>query len=231
LVARALGWGTTAGFKRYLNILNSTNWGTFTATAAKSQNTEWPAAAHVQTTSNTGGELALNVFKTPGSVGYVDQADAIAAGFSTTLTKHGSGSTKFYSFAVELQNNGVTATKAATYKTPEGSEGSSNCEGVTYNAPATVAPDIDWSGATENNATKGSVYPICTLTFDLGWEHYKYIKEYASPEETVNGVLGFLQYVVKTGQNTKLLNEHYAKLPAGIATEAVNGAVSSNIGV
>jgi hypothetical protein len=249
LYARFSASGTTAGFKRWLSDLPSTNkaaWEKATETAAKSESNEW-AEGGAKPTEEVGGEklekgsqLAKAAYEKPGTtgvIGYADLADAVSAGFSTTVTEHEVEKVKYDSFVAEVQNNEYTSA-SPEYASPENTS-ESNCTGAEYKEAKPkneVAPNIDWSNARQSNviSKSGSVknYPICTLTFDLAWRNYEYMKatKYPKDEETANTVLGYLKWIVGAGQTTaKLTENHYGALPTAIDTKAVAGVTATNI--
>lgn len=175
LQARESSSGTTAGFKRYLNKILTSIYGSFTNTAAKSESaSEWPELSNKKETGNkTGGELAEKVMKAPASTGYADLADAINSGFTTTPHElETAGKEKYWTIIAKVPNKGEETGGEAV--SPEASSGEgSNCEGAKFESPAEIGENVDWSKATETNATAGEsgVYPICTLTFDVLWSH------------------------------------------------------------
>lgn len=243
LEARETSSGTTAGFKRYLDDLEPAVYGPFTETAEKSESqTEWPELVNKHETGNKGGgELAKNVYETPGTIGYADLADARKAGF-TGVTPHehtnGNGE-KYYSFFVQINNGGISS--SSEWESPEFvSTGAANCSKASYPEPATVGPNVDWSIAKQGNATVGgtTAYSICTLTFDVAWQHYSFVKAEKANKEKVsyvskqsNTVFDYLAWLVSTeaqGQ-AALTSGHFAPLPAKIKQEAEKGVVSKNI--
>jgi hypothetical protein len=235
LYARESASGTTAGFKRFLDVINHAGWGALVTTAVKAENTEWPGAV-LETGFGKGSQLAEGVFSKPGAngaVGYADLADALKAGFSTKVTLHTVGTELLYSFIAEVQNNPMNAEEGPTYASPLASGGSaSNCANATYNAPNRVLPNMDWSGARQNNVEGGTAYPICTLTFDLAWHEYGKPKKggvAVYTEAQRNTVFNYLLYIVNEGQNAALESNHYGKLTGTIATSAINGVTGTNI--
>jgi hypothetical protein len=252
LYARFSASGTTAGFKRWLSDLPSAHqaaWEKATSTAAKSENNEWAEGGAKPTEEvegeklEKGSQLAKAVFEKPGTsgaIGYADLADAVSAGFSTTVTEHTVGTTKYDSFVVEVQNNEYTSA-TPEYASPE-NVAESNCTGAEYKAavPNEVAPNANWSNARQTNVISktGSTtnYPICTMTFDLTWRNYEYLgtkystEIYSGDAQTANTVLGYLKWVVSTGQTTaKLKEDHFGPLPKGIDEKAVTGVTATNI--
>lgn len=246
LEAREVGSGTTAGFKRYLDDLNSTVYGACTATAAESESAScWPGVKPDETGNETGGELAEKVFTTEGTTGYADVSDAIKKGFAKPgeFVSHTSGGKTFYSAILEVPNGGAELGKEGRVVSPLGGSEESNCSGAEYPEPTEVGPNIDWSQAKQGNATSGraGVYPICTLTFDLAWERYKSIEwvnpKTSSKEPYSEGqyytAFNYLRLVVTEGQTgtalAELEKEHFYGVPAKVVTEDEKGVNMKNI--
>lgn len=243
LDARSLSSGTTAGFKRYLADLEPTVYGHCTETAVEAESsTCWPNNNILEKTGNeTGAELAKKVFSTLGRIGYVDLADARNAGFGAngTIVRH-----EDYDTFIALINNGGQAHEAeGFYESPEASNEGSRCEAAEYARPKTVGPDVDWSRATQSNATshKSGVYPICTLTFDVLWEHYgwpewKNLKSGLTEKYTqaqYGTTLSYLRYVTTEGQKGEALEalhkNHFEALLSPIKTEVEEGLTMNDV--
>lgn len=250
LESRAKASGTTAGFKRFLDDVNSTGWGSFVSTPAKAESQEeWPlfSADKMHETGNeTGGLLAEKVYDTPNSIGYADLADAVAKGFTATPVLHGAAGEEYYSFFVEVQNNLNNTGEPATYVSPsedaaELKTSGANCEAAAYNEPEGKEDtwNEDWSGAKQTNWGNGEAYPICTLTFDLAWHHYGYgglksryesktkvgtLEYNTSDAEVAATVRGYLKWVVTKGQEStskSTVEEHqYDVLPSEVKKKA-----------
>jgi PBP superfamily domain len=233
LYARSTANGTTAVFKHFLYQADPAHWIAFVESDNKAEDTNWPAT--VSKINATGREEAERVLASENSIGYAELADARAAGFSSTPTTKGS----HYSFFVQVQN----ASGPTKFAAPEATGGASNCKAAEYDTMAegtklTVAPNTDWSHAWQTKALEGAAekYPICALTFDLAWQHYKRLDEgsngYGNDEETVNSVFQYFSYMVGEGQAlTKLLTEHYAPLPRELTKLVREGVTSSHIGL
>ncbi len=228
LIVRSKNSGTTAGFKRGLNQINTKHWSKFVETPAVAENTTWPATT--LKISSTGKEEAENVSKTANSIGYADLADARSAGLtrSPKLHKLTGGAEEAYSFFVRVE---VGAGKIS----PEAEvEEGSNCALALYNEPASVAPNVDWSGASQTNDTGGKAYPFCTLTFKLAWKHYSGLTP-AYTAGTENSVLDLFHYVVNDAQEgtaAKALElKHYWPLVEPMLAHARTGVSATNIGV
>jgi hypothetical protein len=243
LDARSLSSGTTAGFKRYLDDLEPAVYGHCTETAVEAESSAcWPNSSILEKTGNeTGAELAKKVFTTLGRIGYVDLADALNAGFGAngTIVRH-----EDYDTFIALINNGSQAHEAeGSYESPEASNEGSRCEAAEYARPKTVAPDVDWSRATQSNATshKSGVYPICTLTFDVLWERYgwpewKNLKSGVMEKYTqaqYGTTFSYLRYVTTEGQKGEALEalhkNHFEALPSSIKTEVEEGLTMNDV--
>lgn len=229
LFARSSGSGTTAGFKRYLDLVagGAAPWNALTETPAKSEDTNWPAEAeaskHLDKCCARGSELALTVYNTPNSSGYADLSDAVHEKFTAKWVKHlNEAKTLEYWSAVAV----VKANTA--FESPEETGGGSNCKNAKYQEETrSVVPGEDWSSAQQTNVKENSAYPICTLTFDLAWNKYattpleaagKYGSK-AKAEETRNTVRNYLEWVTGPGQSAALKAQHYGELPAGIKSK------------
>lgn len=235
LQARATPSGTTAGFKRYLADLNSA-FGKYVENAEKAESQEeWPLFGKMgwnETGNNTGGELAKTVYNTPGTVGYADLADARKAGFAAgnVPVEHEVAGKKYYSFIVEISNGGEEEKAGSSkFESPEGdatSSAASDCDRASYPEPAKVGVNIDWSRAKQQNNTKGEGgYPICTLTYDVGWQHYEKVSAYGSNAGKIaNTVVGYLRWILHEGEtSSSLTSDHYAPLTTNVRTRAEAG--------
>jgi ABC-type phosphate transport system substrate-binding protein len=236
LQAREKASGTTAGFKRFMNKIaeargeSPSRWKMYVETAGKAENTTWPSKP-VETKDPTGGELAKHVYEEPGQVGYADLADAEAQNFTKDPVEHTNAkSEKYYTFMAAVQSNGVAA--KPEFKPAFTSKGGSNCANATYEEPAEVAPNVDWSGAVDNNWNLNKSYPICTLTFDVAWEHYEYANlstKYSEPAKVANTVKSYLEWIVTKGEGETLEANHYGALPAATKTKAESGVTATHI--
>lgn len=231
LEARETASGTTAGFKRYLDDLEPTEFGTCTSNAVESESPGcWPSAPS-ETGNNTGGKLAEKVAATAGSVGYADSADSIAQKFPPHPgTAEKIGSNGYESIILEVPNHG---TSEGTPESPLGSKEESNCSKAKYSEPTKVAANVDWSKAKQTNATAGEegVYPICTLTFDVAWEKYSAVGAYS--HEQYNTTFSYLSWIVTDGQTgtplTELEKAHFYVLPTKVQEEAEEGVTMEHI--
>ncbi|HEY2282359.1 MAG TPA: hypothetical protein VGH60_02275 [Solirubrobacteraceae bacterium] len=225
LEARSSNSGTTAGFKRYLDLVaaGAAPWNELTETPLKAEEPNWPSEAektHLDKCCTKGSEVASTVLNTPNSSGYADLADARHEGFTTKWVDHLNAAKELYLSAIALVKSNTE------FESPEETSGGSNCKNATYNEETRVVkPGADWSTAQQTNIKTNKAYPICTLTFDLAWNKYDtpaLVSQYgtlAVTEETRNTVRNYLEWVTSGGQSATLKSDHYGELPAGIKTK------------
>ncbi|HEX3520216.1 MAG TPA: hypothetical protein VHT29_14375 [Solirubrobacteraceae bacterium] len=230
LQVRSANSGTTAGFKRFLGSIGtadlanpeSATWKPLNETGEKSENTEWPAGATVNKCCEKGSELAETVFKNAGELGYADLADARKAGFTTEWKKTGPVGSEFWVIIAKVETQGESISPEVA------GNKESNCTKTVYKGiPANVKAGEDWSAVRQENTEKAlsAAYPICTLTYDLAWQHYEWPSLTGDPEikytqGEFNAVHEYLKWVTSTGQTLALLLEkHYGKLPAALITK------------
>ena len=216
------------------------NFGTFETEKAESktwneisegtENTTWPAAAHVLKPEATGGgALVSKVAETPSSIGYANLADARSNGSFTPPTGGGSKAR----FWAALQNNGIGTTGTITYTDPaSGGDkeplANANCVGEEYAngenpfpPPAVTEP---WNEVTTKVTEKN--YTLCGLTYVLAFTEYsKYTGTTLQEATTVNN---FVKYTLATGAaggQSLIVNHDYLGLPTGaVLTDAHKGA-------
>jgi len=256
LQAREVPSGTTAAYKRYLADLDPTDFGSITETAGESEsNTNWPlevgkSADFNETGNETGGELAKRVYETSGTMGYADISDARNQEFTEAPGRpktHGPVGKEYESLVVLVHNGKPEAAKEGESESPQVEQGShvkaSHCENAKFPEPKKVGPDIDWSRAKQENATSAElgVYPICTLTFDVAWGHYRWVKwENAAKtqqemysEAQYNTAFNYLRWVVTAGQEgtpaKELEENNFEPLPEPVLKEAREGVTKAHI--
>src|SRR5215471_12936899 len=83
LAVRSDSSGTTANFSLFLTLAAASTWKLGTSSTIN-----WPSSAHA---GNGNGGVAQVIKSTPGSIGYVDYADAKAAGLTFASVKNKSG--------------------------------------------------------------------------------------------------------------------------------------------
>jgi len=211
-VVRLDGSGTTHIFKKYLGLINKETFETEKAetktwdeVSEGTENTTWPAAAHVVKPETTGGgALVSKVAATPSSIGYANLADARNSG-SFSSPSGGPGTTRFW---VELQNNGIGTTGTVTYAEPASNgdfyttPGNANCIGEEYAngvnpfpPPGVLEP---WNEVTTKLTEKN--YTLCGLSYALAFTTYS---SYAgTTEKEATAVNNFLDFVLGTNPAT-----------------------------
>jgi ABC-type phosphate transport system substrate-binding protein len=228
-IVRAEGSGTTYQFKNYLALVNkSKNGGTEKAIctsespttkwteleeigAGGTPNTTWPtcSSASAPKTAAGGGKLAEEVKEHEGYIGYVALPDAKKQ--ETTEAK-----------VIKVQNNG---TGGSPITIAPNKEEEARCGTAQYTVPTNglrseSGIEADWSKVFGGNPSiGGETYPICTLTYDLGWTK-KAVGGTSGFEEAGLGagiggkVAGYYEYILKTKKlGTGTSKKYYANLP------------------
>jgi hypothetical protein len=244
LKVRSANSGTTAGFKRFFDTLSGdvAPWHALTETPLKSENIEWPMtlelSVHFAACCEKGSELAETVYKTPGTSGYADLADARHEGFLAGTKWHtheNAAHEKYLSAIAQIQ----TTEPASAFETPEEAGGGSRCKAAVYKEETThaVAPGADWSEVKQTNVKSNGSYPICTLTYDLAWNSYetpalegKYGSQLLA-EHTGLTVVHYLHSIILStqGQGSTLTEKNYGVLPKAIREKAETGVNETNI--
>ena len=222
--------GTTHIVKQYLGQINS---GTLETSAGPetwqnlsegSLNTTWPTAANViKPLAKGGGEEMNKVLATPGSIGYVNLAEARTKFGTPTAT----------AFWVEVQNGvkGKGKSEKVLYADPASNKevptvANANCkdtkyinnEGKPFPPPATTAP---WNNVTTSTSEK--TYTLCGLTYDLAFTNYSLLGATSAEATTVNN---FLRFVTDKGGQKAITNADYLTLPKEVLGLAATGAAA-----
>jgi len=236
-VVRLDSAGSTHILKKYLDLINSAQFETESATkeswgelAEGSGNTVWPKAAiSVLRPAKTGDSaLVSKVAETPGSIGYAGLADARANSAFVPATG-GPGTSTFW---VPIENNGTGVAKPK-YADPStdgesATTANANCFDVKFtNGSGTKFPpkltSDTWNEVT--TATKEKNYPICGLTYELALSDYQaYPLGTESEATTVNNYLLFQLNTEANGGQAEIPNHDYEPLPAKLIKEATAGA-------
>lgn len=220
------GSGTSYAFKQYLSQIDAATWSTFVT-----DEPTWPAGTAAITEHEEGGKKVPNkgsggeakaVGLEAGSVGYVNLANAAEGEFS----KYAAKGTKFWA---RVRNVGASGE-------PEGKTKTGNC-------PAALAVALtakqkeeakgegvegengpNWSTVHLANTKTAGAYPLCTLTYDMGWETYttpklEGVEEYNKKGTAVkNTALAYFEYMTNGGQSN--IASYYSTLPEEILTIA-----------
>jgi ABC-type phosphate transport system substrate-binding protein len=240
-VVRAEGSGTTFQFKNYLQTLHeqksaealpcsvslpgggtATEWSQLEEVGTSEQpNKTWPVCKNEKgevitteiITAAGGGAVAEKVIANTGAIGYLALPDAEASTHKTT---------------VALMQNSLVGT-TATYVSPATEESNAACSNARYTLPteayegtgAGIASDLSKVFGAQPNIG-GSEYPLCTLTFDIGWTDYG--KAGYETEAKAKGTTALAwgqdvrdyiaNYMLLTGQ-TDLVGKWYSALPVG----------------
>jgi ABC-type phosphate transport system substrate-binding protein len=244
-VVRAEGSGTTFQFKNYLSLLEGKGgeklpckvkvgakefekWAEIEEVGTNEEpNKNWPCSvAEGGTkiiTAAGGGKVAEAIIAEPGSIGYLSLPDAKNPAHVTE---------------VALLQNGVVGTTpsyaspANEEKVKEGTEevakNTARCENARYTVPKEARAEsgeaagiaADWSGSFGGQPSIGGTeYPICTLTYAVGWTSYSsagYGAESASWAAAVEDYVG--EYIVAAGQKD-INHKWYSTLPTGAGQE------------
>jgi ABC-type phosphate transport system substrate-binding protein len=170
-------------------------------------NTVWPECAGSSPVIRANGEFAVaeKVIETPGTIGYTTLPAAAQKGAATARLQNGKASGK------------------PTYAEPMIAESkAANCNAPRYTVPVEGRPGtgsgeaVDWAEVFGAEPQIGGVsYPLCMLTYDIGWSNYA--KAGYNPSgnwgESVRDYLG--RYVVQPGLGQAGLKSlSYFPLPA-----------------
>lgn len=218
-VVRTEGSGTTYQFKNYLSLVNTgapcatstTKWSELEEIGTNEEpNINWPeCGSGVPLRGAGGGALAEKVVATSGSIGYAALPDAKAKGATVIEVQDGTeeGEEKFAKPGVE--------------ETEEGKKGFANCAKAKYEVPAEAREtgtglNADWSKVFGGKPTiLGGTYPICTLTYDLGWSSYA-TAGYTGGATIGGWVEKYVTSIIKLG-GTTTVPKWYAALPSPAA--------------
>jgi ABC-type phosphate transport system substrate-binding protein len=232
-VVREDGSGTTYQFKNYLSTLEKpvaeggeaaetppcapitggTTWASLRKNNGKTKaegnpNLNWPECSGGSSVvrASGGGGVAGKVASTAGTIGYAALPDAKAA--SDTLA---------------LLQNGKTGALPRFSAPDNTTSKTARCTNSRYTIPsnASTGLDVDWSnsfGAVP--AIGGEEYPLCTLTFDLGF-HEATKAKYTAAQAAL--AAAYIKYEVAEGQ-TDLVGNWYSALPSNVQTAATTAA-------
>jgi ABC-type phosphate transport system substrate-binding protein len=263
-IARNDSSGTTYNLKSFLGLLEGSQGtsGLWTTAPVAGDNPKWPetfkgtpaeppvvpvskecteavSVNHIcRAFEKGGGEVAVSVQKTNGSIGYVDLATARKKGF---YIKEKSDQ---HTYWVPLQtvspeeNNQIGESYVEPTKTPASnlsasSEGA-NCLGADYrNFPATGSdPTLgDWEHSIATGGSKKALaeeplatYPVCGLTYDFAWDDDSTVYGEAGQEQAkARTVKDYLEAVESQEGQYQLVLRDYGTLPPNIIQIAQNG--------
>lgn len=247
---RSDGSGTSYAFKQWLCQVSgaSATWSLLgagnceedtTAGAFINDSKEWPAAVNkseefleggVKKPNEKGSGEALSVCETVNSFGYANTADAAA---NCPFAAGKAGSTKFW---VKVENGELEAGEPV-FEDPITGTGAGNCSSTfaLTAAQLTAAEKGEWEtvhmAAGVGLGHKITGYPICTLTYDVGWESYvttELQKEYGGlvpAEEVGASALAYFWWLLEPtgGQLAANIEKFFAPDPVEVreASQAV----------
>jgi ABC-type phosphate transport system substrate-binding protein len=226
-VVRAEGSGTTYQFKNYLSELElhqgavglpctvegTTHWaGLREVGTGEKPNIVWPeCTGHTPVHQAAGGgALAEYVQKNVNTIGYAALPDAKSKSATTVKLQNGVvSSTPHYA------EPGKTSTKTA------------RCENSRYTVPSNgrknvgTGESVDWSSVYgAQPEIGGTEYPLCTLTYQVGWTNYSSAGYGTEATNIGNLVKDFItNYEVQTGTGLgqKAIEGHwYSALPSTV---------------
>ncbi len=224
-VVREEGSGTTYQFKNYLAEVNKLVHGSESAPCGtepkwseleeigtgEEPNKKWPSCGTIAVERQAGGgKVAEWVAKHPGRIGYAALPDA----------KNNSAS------VLAVQNNGINA--SPTYQSPvKGTTEEAACANAEYNVPlnanktkepSATGLDVVWAKVFGGNPKiTGTTYSICTLTYDIGWQHYE-AAGFAAGVGT--SVQSYYKFILSHGLGTT--PHYYAPLPSKTGEEEIH---------
>lgn len=185
-----------------------------------------------------GGNLARLVTSTDGSIGYVDLATARSNSFHVEPAASEATRDNTYWSPLEIRPGTGAALYAeptfhasAHFSTTAASSRGANCDTATVSDAPTTADSPggdttlgDWSGAF---AAGGSGYPACVLTYAMAWDDSAPVYGATDAEQAkARTVKDYLELVVSSTGQTRLLASDYSPLPASLTTAAQNAVAA-----
>jgi ABC-type phosphate transport system substrate-binding protein len=169
--------------------------------------------------NNGGGGVASGVVATQNSIGYAALPDA-EGGLKKATEESIAGVS-----LLTLQNGENTKTKTLTYGSAVSGTGA-NCASHTYSLPEKTAEgvEVNWSTTFGANPTiQGTFYPLCTLTFDLGFKGYTTAGFASNVGPSVSDYIK--KYVLAPSEGQTVLGANfYQALPANVLGAAETAA-------
>lgn len=235
-VVRLDSAGSTHILKKYLDLINNTDFTTEDATTETwnaisegTENTVWPEASiPVVRPAKTGDSAEVSEVATlAGSIGFSSLANA-RANSDFVPEKGGKGEPTFWA---PVQNSG-TSTKKETFADPSTDAETATTEGANCakekytNGEGSKFPpsstDESWSPVT--TATKEKNYPLCGIAYELSLTKFSAYPGTTLQEELTDA--NFLSFLLETkaGGGQALIADHdYEALPKSLDKEAING--------
>jgi len=226
--------GTSYAFKQYLCQVKMAVWGAAGCESGEgfvSDNTKWPKeVASPETplrkhkagvTANEGskGEVEA-VEEEAGSIGYVNLANAAAVS-KFLLSKEDA---ELFWVNIEGLEEGVKEFFDPLLTTEPTEPAEADCStGFKLTAALKLeAEKSEWAKVHLASPETSGAYPLCTLTYDIGWENYLTATLEASGNYTNAATAGeigdtaknYFEYMSKAGQTS--ITSDYTKLPAEV---------------
>jgi ABC-type phosphate transport system substrate-binding protein len=240
-VVRKDGSGTTSTFKKWLELVNGKGEAelgkvcndagteTWLQCAEATPNTEWPQKATKLVEGEGNGGVLAAVEATPGSIGYVNLANA-RKGAKMVPPEGGEGGNEFWAEVENGKVEEVEGKKLKTFTDPStnfdvAKKDRANCEATSYVAIVAKTGKAE-KGKFPPSSTeklwnlvaaekKEANYTLCGFTYDLGLTKYSGFKGATKAEATSAG--DFLEFVLNAeaegGQKTIEEETDYLGLP------------------
>jgi ABC-type phosphate transport system substrate-binding protein len=240
--------GTTHIFKRFLGLINTGGLVTSSGTESWDDlsegglNVVWPTAANVVKPAAKGGEeLIKKVVATPGSIGYVNIAEARVGDSGAFVPPAGGAGTRNFWVEVENGAKGTGAKEKVTYTDPAtngdvAALASANCAKTAYTNGENPFPppsltgvwnEVTTSVPTAKAPLKEKDYALCGLTYDLAFTQYHLLEAKGATLEEATTVNNFLGFVAdKKGGEAELKGNDYEVLPKAVASKVVTGVAT-----
>jgi ABC-type phosphate transport system substrate-binding protein len=236
-VARLEGSGTTATFKKWLELVNgkaekTVNGKTWLESGEEPPaNTEWPEETKNLIRGKGSGGMAKEVETNPGTIAYDNFAN-VRTGKFIPSGGGGEGSETFWAEVENGQTEKVEGKAYKVYAEPStngisNEKADSNCEETEYvtidaatgkpekgKFPPPSTKDL-WN--TVSDEKKEKKYPLCGFTYDLALTKYSDFASHGATEGEATAVGDYLEYVLGTGagegQSLIAEKEDYLGLP------------------
>jgi ABC-type phosphate transport system substrate-binding protein len=223
-VVRAEGSGTTFQFKNYLQTLQTghsgvgpecgvTNWSELEEIGAEEKpNISWPECEisagnpRIAVVKKAGGgEVANYIATTAGTIGYAALPDAKSKSAAVARLEDLGGATPKYALP-EAETGEKANCGARVYTVPTPGRVGESGLAVNWSQVFGASPEVG-----------GSLYPLCTLTYDIAWNSYEKAG-YSNSANVAADVKKYINYVLNEGQ-TVVNSHYYQKLPENASAE------------
>lgn len=167
--------------------------------------------------------------ETEGSIGYVNLANAVSAGFEPVGEGAGQSTTEFW-LPIEGGAEGSGEVEEPVKESTKG-----NCPTSYSFENSTIETEAEkgsWSRVHLAENEEAGAYPLCTFTYDVGWASYTgepLNKEYGSKGAEVGSTAkAYFEYMTKTGtgKGQNDIANYYSPLPGNVQIIAEKIAVN-----